>query len=188
MEHRPLDSSPPIPDPSSAPFPSFSMPIPAINVQMPSADAPYGQPYASEHPYASEPPYVSEPPYAPEPPYASEHLHTSEPPYTPEHSYTHEYQHTPEHPYPFQQSQQPYHVPSQVSVSLYHTELQPEPWVPKVPGQSDEEEVDPTSGAICPTTEDVRTGGSVSRRPSRLQRFASFLGLRHKESTASRRS
>lgn len=156
---RPFESSSPIPDPSSAPFPSFPMPTPVINVQMPSADAPYGQPYASEYPSASEPSY------------ASEHLVS-------EHSYT------PEHPYPFQQSQQPYHAPH-VSVSLFRTELPPEPWVPGVPGRSDGE-VDPTAEPVYIPAPEYRA--SISRRPSRLQRLASFLGLRPKESTASRHS
>lgn len=170
MEHGSFDSSPPMPDPSSAPFPSFPMPMPVINVQMPSADAPYGQPYASEYPY------VSEYPLAPEPPYASEHL-ASEHPYT------------PEYPYSFQRPQQPYCVPVPASVPLNHTDLPLEPWVPKVPGLSDEEEVDPTSEPIyIPSPDHVQTEASISRRPSRLQRLASFLGLRPKESTTSRHS
>jgi hypothetical protein len=140
------------------------MPMPVINVQMPSADAPYEQPYASEYPYAPETSYTSEPTYA------SEHLVS----------------YTPEHPYPFQQPQQPYYAP----VSLDHTEPPLEPWVPTVPEESGEEEVDPTAEPVCiPTTyEGLQTGASVSRRPSRLQRFASFLGLRPKELTASRHS
>lgn len=168
----PFESSSPIPGPSSAPFLSFPMPEPVTNVQMPSANAPYGQPYASEYPHASEPPYAPEPSRTFEPPYASEYLVS-------ENSYT------PEHPYPFQQSQQPYHAPH-ISVSLYHTEPPLEPWVPKVPEPSGEEEVDPTAEPVCiPAPEH---GASISRRPSRLQRLASFLRLRPKESTASRHS
>ncbi|KAG1826650.1 hypothetical protein EV424DRAFT_1537358 [Suillus variegatus] len=170
MEHRPFDSSPPIPDPSSAPFPSFSMPMPEVYVQRPSAEVPYGQPYASEYSYASEAPYTSEPPYA------SEHL-ASEQPYT------------PDYPYPFQQSQQPYDVPPHVSVPFDRADLPLEPWVPEVPEQSDGEEVDPMTEPIrIPTPEHVQTGASVSRRPSRLQRLASFLGLKPKESSASHHS
>jgi len=166
MEHRSSDSFPPIPDPLTAPFPSFPMPMPMpeISVQMPDADVPYGQPYASE--YGSE---------------ASEHL-ASECPYTPKYPYT------PEYLYPLQQSQQPYYLPPHASVPLNHADL-PEPWVPNVPEQSDEEEVDPKTRPIdFPTPDHVQARASVSRRPSALQRFASFLGLRHKESTTSRHS
>ncbi|KAG2069141.1 hypothetical protein BDR04DRAFT_1102093 [Suillus decipiens] len=160
MERRPFDSSPPIPDPWSTLSPTFSMPMPAINVQMPSADAPYGQSNKSEYPYT------------PEPSYASEHLAS-------EHAYT------PEHPYPFRQPQQPYHVLP--SVPLSHIDLPPEPWVPKVSGQSDEEEAYPTTEPVyIPTPQHVQTEASVSRKPSHLQRLASFLGLRPKESTVSR--
>lgn len=181
---RPFESSPPIPDPSSAPFPSFPMPMPVINVQMPSADAPYGQPCASEYPYASEPPYAHEPSYTSEPSYDSEPQNASEPPCASEYLVS-EHSYTPEHPYPFQQSQQPYHAPH-ISVSLYHTEPPLEPWVPKLPGPSGEEEVDPTAEPVCiPAPEQ---GASILRRPSRLQRLASFLRLRPKESTTSRHS
>lgn len=151
------NSSPPSPDPPPALFSSFAMPMPAIGMQMPSPDIPemsyaYGQPdfYGQLDAYSQ--PNASEHPYAPE------HLH------------------------PFQQpfvSEQAFDDTPRVLVSHYPSEPQLSDWVPKVEGMSDEMEVDPMSEPIYIHTPDPVTVAptSISRKPSRLRRVASFLGL-----------
>ncbi|OAX36622.1 hypothetical protein K503DRAFT_287942 [Rhizopogon vinicolor AM-OR11-026] len=178
-----VGSFPPSPDPSSAPFPPFAMPMPAISIQMPIPNVPempyvYGQRNASQYPFSSELSYTPEHLYTPQQPYVSEHASehstfSSERPYTPEPPYA------PERPRTFQQpyvSEQAFDVPPHLLVSSY-AKPHIDDWVPDVPGLSDEAEVGPTSEPICIYAADsvTQTQGSISRRPSLLKRVVSFL-------------
>ena len=197
------DSSPPSPDPPSALFSSFAMPTPAICMQMPGPDIPemsyaYGQPdvygqldaYSQSNAYGQ--PYAYRQPDAYGQPNAYCQPDVYSQPNVSEHPFSSELPHAPEHLSPFQQPfvpEQGFDDSPQVLVSHHPSEPQLSDWVPKVEGMS-QEEVDPMSEPIYIHTPDpvALTPTSISRKPSRLRRVASFLGLGPKKPKVSPRS
>jgi hypothetical protein len=140
----------------------------------------YGQPNAYRQPDAYGQPNAYGQPDVYSQPNASEHPFSSELP------------HAPEHLNPFQQpfvSEQGSNDPPHVLVSHYPSEPQLSDWVPKVEGMSQADE-DPTSEPIYIHTPDpvALTPTPISRKPSRLRRVASFLGIGPKKPKVSPRS
>lgn len=190
-----VDSSPPSSDPPSALFSSFAMPTPAICMQMPSPDIPemsyaYGRPdvYGQLDAYSQPNAYRQPDAYGQPNAYGQPDVYSQ--PNTSEHPFSFELPHAPEHLNPFHQPfEQGFDDPPHVSVSHYPSEPQLSDWVPKVEGMSQADE-DPTSEPIYIHTPDpvALTPTPISRKPSRLRRVASFLGIGPKKPKVSPRS